>query len=64
MRTGHIGRLPADPSRLQVGGVAIAGLPGGYTWALVKEITDAAVYFLAIEADEARKHGRPEFTAS
>ena len=60
----YIGHLPADPSRLHVGGIAIAGRPGGYTWALVEEITDTAVYFRAIEADEARKHGRLELAAS
>ncbi len=49
---------------LHVGGIAIAGRAGGYTWALVEEITDTAVYFRAIEADEARKHGRLELAAS
>lgn len=39
-----IGHLPADPSRLHVGGIAIAGRPGGYTWALVEDLTDIAVY--------------------
>jgi hypothetical protein len=54
----------ADPSRLHVGGNAIAGRPGGYPWALVEESTDTAVYFRAIEADEARKNGRLELAAS
>ncbi|NMM16650.1 MAG: hypothetical protein HHJ14_05765 [Cellulomonas sp.] len=56
----YIGHLPADPSRLHVGCIAVAGRPGGYTWALVEEITDTAVYFRAIEVDEAHKHGRLE----
>lgn len=60
----YIGHLPADASRLRVGGIAIAGRPGGYTWALIEEITDTAVYFRAIDSDEARKHGRLERAAS
>ncbi len=60
----YIGHLPTDRSRLKVGGIAIAGRPGGYTWAAVEEITDTAVYFRAIEADEARKYGRLELEAS
>ena len=46
----YIGHLPADPSRLHVGGIAIAGRPGGYTQALIEEITDTAVYFRATGA--------------
>lgn len=59
----YVGRLPSDPRRLRVGGVAIAGRPGGYTWALIEEITDTAVYFRAIDSDEARKHGQLEVAA-
>lgn len=60
----YVGHLPADHSRLRVGGIAIAGRPGGYTWALIEEVTDTAVYFRAIDVDEARKHGQLELAAS
>ncbi len=56
----YIGRLLADPSRFSVGSVALAGRPGGCTWALIEEITDTAVYFRAIDATEARRRGQLE----
>lgn len=59
-----VGHLPSEASRLRVGGIAIAGRPGGYTWALIEEITDTAVYFRAIEPEEARKHGQLGLAAS
>lgn len=53
----YIGRPPVDAGRLHVGGVALAGRPGGYTWALIEEITDDAVYFRPISEAEATRHG-------
>lgn len=60
----YIGHLPADTSRLEVGAVVIAGRDGGYTWALIDEITDAAVFFRAISHEEAAQHGRLVLNAS
>lgn len=37
----------------------VAGRPGVSTWVLIDEITDTAVYFRAIDPEEAERRGLP-----
>jgi hypothetical protein len=39
------------------GAVLVAGAPRGWSWAVIKEISDGFVYFRQISAREAAKHG-------
>lgn len=53
----NMARLPKDPSRLKVGGVAVAGRPGFWSWVHIEEITDISVFFRQISAREAAETG-------
>lgn len=53
----NMGRLPRDASRLKVGGVAVAGRPGFWSWVRIEEITDISVFFRQISAREAAEYG-------
>ncbi len=53
----NMARLPKDGSRLKVGGVAVAGRPGFWSWVRIEEITDISVFFRQISAREAAETG-------
>lgn len=53
----NMARVPRDASRLKVGGVAVAGRPGFWSWVVIDEITDISVFFRQISAREAATHG-------
>lgn len=53
----NIARLPTNSTGLRVGGVAVAGRPGCWSWVLIEEIADASVFFRQISAREAAAHG-------
>jgi hypothetical protein len=53
----NMARLPRDASHLKVGGVAVAGRPGFWSWVMIEEITDISVFFRQISALEAAAHG-------
>lgn len=53
----NMARLPKNASRLKVGGVAVAGRPGFWSWVQVEEITDRSVFFHQITAQEAAETG-------
>lgn len=50
-------RLPAGPAALVVGGVAVAGRPGFWSWVIVDEINDMTVWFKQVSSREVAKHG-------
>lgn len=49
----NVARVPKDASHLKVGGVAVAGRPGFWSWVLIDEISDVSVVFRQISAKEA-----------
>lgn len=53
----NMARRPKDASRLEVGGVAVAGRPGFWSWVLIDEITEISVFFRQISARQAAAHG-------
>lgn len=53
----NFARRPAKLRGLTVGGVAVAGRPGFWSWVLIEEISPTSVYFRQISAAEATKHG-------
>jgi hypothetical protein len=53
----NVGRLPAESSGLKVGGVAVAGRPGFWSWVLIDEIGEGSVFFHQISSTEAATHG-------
>lgn len=53
----NVARRPADSSRLRVGGVAVAGRPGFWSWVVIDEIHDASVVFRQVDAREAAAFG-------
>lgn len=53
----NLARLPANSRVLEVGRVAVAGRPGFWSWVVIEEITDSAVFFRQISAREAASHG-------
>lgn len=53
----HMARLPADAARLKVGGVAVAGRPGFWSWVRIDQITDRSVFFRQISVHEAAQAG-------
>lgn len=52
----NLARLPANSS-LKVGGVAVAGRPGFWSWVVIEEIDDSTVFFRQVSAREAAAHG-------
>ena len=52
----NIARRPAN-ARLTVGGIAVAGRPGFWSWVMIDEITETSVAFHQISAREAASHG-------
>jgi hypothetical protein len=48
---------PARSSGLKVGGVAVAGRPGFWSWVVIDEITDSSIFFRQVSAREAAAHG-------
>lgn len=53
----NVGRLSVGSSGLRVGGVAVAGRPGFWSWVLIDEIADGSVFFHQISSAEAATHG-------
>lgn len=53
----NMARLPAHSAGLKVGGVAVAGRPGFWSWVVIEEITDSSVFFRQVSASEAAAHG-------
>lgn len=53
----NLARLPQDARRLKVGGVAVAGRPGFWSWVVIEEITDSTVYLRQVTAREAASRG-------
>jgi hypothetical protein len=53
----NVARLPPDVSALRVGGVAIAGRPGYWSWVVVDAVTPDSVVFRQISAREAALFG-------
>lgn len=53
----NMARRPRDASHLTVGGVAVAGRPGFWSWVRIDEITDVSVFFRQISAREAAETG-------
>ena len=53
----NIARRPASVARLEVGGVAVAGRPGFWSWVVIEDITDTSVVFRQVSAGEAASHG-------
>jgi hypothetical protein len=60
----NIGKAANAATRFTVGEVIIAGRPGGATWAIIEEIEEPWVFFRAINAEEAAKHGDLQRAAS
>lgn len=52
----NLARLPASSS-LNVGGVAVAGRPGFWSWVVIEEINDGTAFFRQVSAREAAAHG-------
>ncbi|QLQ09801.1 MAG: hypothetical protein HZY75_04730 [Nocardioidaceae bacterium] len=48
---------PAGSTSFEVGQVAVAGRPRAWSWVLIDEISDTAVYFHQISAKEAASYG-------
>jgi len=46
-----------NPEAVTPGAVLVAGAPRGWSWAVIKEISDGFVYFRQISAREAAEHG-------
>ncbi len=53
----NLAPLPRNAARLKVGGVAVAGRPGFWSWVLIEELTDTSVFFRQVSAREAAAHG-------
>jgi hypothetical protein len=53
----NIARRPPNASGLRVGGVAIAGRPGLWSWVVVDAVTADSVVFRQISAREAAMFG-------
>lgn len=53
----NLARPPAPSSGLEVGGVAVAGRPGFWSWVVIDEITESSVFFRQVSAREAAAHG-------
>lgn len=55
----NIAKLPSTGSGLQVGGIAVAGRPGLWSWVVIDEIdaTDGWIYFRQIDSREAAQKG-------
>lgn len=55
----NIAKLPPAESGLRVGGVAVAGRPGLWSWVVIDEIdtTGGWVYFRQIDSREAAQKG-------
>ncbi len=49
----NFARRPKDVSRLAVGRVAVAGRPGFWSWVMIDDVGDTAVYFHQISDAEA-----------
>ena len=60
----NLARLPADSADFKVGGVAVAGRPGFWSWVVIEEITDSTVYFRQVTAREASAYGDLAVAAS
>jgi hypothetical protein len=53
----NVARRPVDMPGLRVGGVAVAGRPGFWSWVVVEDMTDTSVAFRQISAREAAAFG-------
>jgi hypothetical protein len=53
----NVARRPPDVAGLRVGGVAIAGRPGFWSWVVVEAVTADSVVFRQISAREAAVSG-------
>lgn len=55
----NIASLPSDHTHLTVGGVAVAGRGGLWSWVVIDEIdsSDGWIYFHQVDEAEARAHG-------
>jgi hypothetical protein len=60
----NIARRPAKASRLQVGGVAVAGRPGFWSWVVIEDLTDTSVVFREVSAHGAAASGDLSVAAS
>lgn len=60
----NMARPPARSAGLKVGGVAVAGRPGFWSWVVIEEITDSSVFFRQVSAREAAAHGDLSVAAS
>lgn len=59
----NLARLPANSS-LKVGGVAVAGRPGFWSWVVIEEIDESTVFFRQGSEREAAAHGDLTIPAS
>ena len=53
----NLAPLPRNAGHLKVGGVAVAGRPGFWSWVVIDELTDTSVFFRQVTAREAAAHG-------
>lgn len=53
----NVAPIPADSRYVVIGGVAVAGRPGAWSWVLIDEIDETAVYFHQISGKEAATRG-------
>lgn len=60
----NMAKLPANAAGLEVGGVAVAGRRGFWSWVVIEEITDTSVFFRQVSSREAAAHGDLAVTAS
>lgn len=54
----NIAEVPDAATRYKVGDVAVAGRPGGWTWAIIEEIDGPWVFFRPVTAADAATHGK------
>lgn len=60
----NVARRPADAAHLQVGGIAVAGRPGFWSWVVIDELTDTSVVFHQVTAREAAAIGELTIAAT
>jgi hypothetical protein len=53
----NVARRPVRSSRLRVGGVAVAGRPGLWSWVVIEDIDETSVVFRQVSAREAAAFG-------
>jgi hypothetical protein len=53
----NVARRPGSSFRLRVGGVAVAGRPGFWSWMVIEDIDDTSVVFRQVSARETAAFG-------